>query len=487
MIGWLGLACSLGGWTSSMSAAQHGTGSHTTAASSPTLARTTHNPMGGYAPVAQEVAPSVVSVFSKRLEKGIDTALLEQLFKDPMLSRFLDSEDLRTERKVTSLGSGVIVSPDGYILTNNHVIDGAAQIQVALVGQEHHRFIARVVGRDDLTDLAVLKIQTNGLPAVNFGNSDVLKAGNIVLAVGNPFDLGQTVTMGIVSAVKRVGLDHDGYESFIQTDAAINPGNSGGPLVDTQGRLMGINTAILSGSGGNQGIGFAIPSNLAHRIMEQLIKHGKVVRGYLGIGVQNLTPRLAKALNVPPSTTGALVSEVAANQAGARAGLETGDIIEAMGDHRVANSVALRQLIAETAPHSRVRLQILRQGSKQTLSATLEQRPVPKPLVANAHTASLPHQRQALSGLALTDLDPEIRAHLHLPKNLKGALIVRIDPRSAAYDAGLRVGDVIQEIDHQPVADASQAAKVIRGFSKKEALVLTWSMGRSHFVAVDAS
>ena len=440
-----------------------------------------------YAAVSKQVAPSVVSVFSRKMVKGPNPELVQHLLKDPLLSQLVDSSQMESVRRVTSLGSGVIVSPDGYIITNDHVVDGAEQVEVSLLGDDHRKLVAKVVGRDDLSDVALLKIETNGLPAISFGNSDELKVGDVVLAVGNPFDVGQTVTMGIVSALKHGGLGSDGYEDFIQTDAPINPGNSGGPLVDTKGRVVGINTAILTGSGGNQGIGFAIPSNLARQTMEQLIRAGKVVRGYLGINVQDLTPKLAKAFGVAADSQGAVITEVTPADAGAKAGLKIGDIIVDLGGHTVKDSSSVRKLIANTAPNQEVKLLVLREGKQETLGAKLQERPSPKTAAPGAQVVRRKAQKQALSGFAVADLDESTRQHLHVPGHVKGVLIVKIDPSSAAYDAGLRVGDVIEEINQKPVANAEEAVKLIRDFRQRQALVLAWSLDGTHFVAVDAS
>src|SRR5688572_18419945 len=278
-------------------------------------------------PMIKKVSPAVVNVFTTTAARQ-NTSQNRSPFDDPFFRRFFgddlpgggETRRFRTPRQ-NGLGSGVIVSEDGYILTNNHVVDNADEIRIAL--SDEREFTAKVVGRDDKSDVAVLKIDAKNLPYVSLANSDQIEIGDLVLAIGNPFGIGQTVTMGIVSATGRgnMGLD---YEDFIQTDAAINPGNSGGALVDAQGRLIGINTAILSGSGGNHGIGFAVPVNLARNVMESLMKNGRVVRGYLGIAIQDINPALAAEFNVK-NGKGALVGEVTPASPAAKAGLQSGD------------------------------------------------------------------------------------------------------------------------------------------------------------------
>lgn len=481
-IGLLAAACALAGWSTDQRAG--GTEEAPAAIKANERATDRQGSVFSYASVASLASPSVVSVFSKKFEKGHSLTSLSDMLRDPFVIKLFGSaEDLNAVREVTSLGSGVVVSKDGYILTNNHVVDGAQDVEVSFHRNGKARLKAKVVGRDDLTDLAVLKVETNHLAAIPFANSDSLKVGDVVLAVGNPFAVGQTVTMGIVSAVKRGGLGTEGDEDFIQTDAAINPGSSGGALVDDEGRLVGINTAILSGNGGNQGIGFAIPSNVARRVMEQLIAHGRIVRGYLGVGVQDMTPELAKVLNLPGHTAGALVSEVKPKDAAARAGLKVGDIIVALAGKPIKDGTSLRRLVAALSPGKQVGLRILRDGATESLKPIVQDRPPPH----SAQDLTAPPinpQTQALSGLAVADLDGPIREHLHIPGHIQGALIVKIDAGSAAYEAGLRVGDVIQEIDHQTFSNAEQATRVIKGFRKKQALILAWNSDGTKFVPV---
>src|SRR5579864_2161442 len=313
----------------------------------PSFAKTTNNPPAqltieeralnrdlrapiSFAPVIKRVAPSVVTIYSTMTIR--ERATPNPFSEDPFLRRFFGDQFGKSQprdRKEQGLGSGVIVSPDGYVLTANHVVEGADTVKVALADGERE-FDAKVIGTDPPSDVAVLRLNAKKpLPAITLADSDKLQVGDMVLAIGNPFAVGQTVTMGIISALQRGGFGISGYEDFIQTDAAINPGNSGGALVDVEGRLVGINTAIMSRSGGFQGVGFAVPVNMARFVMDRLIESGKVARGYLGINIQPLTPELAKEFNLPDESSGVLVGGVTSNSAAAKAGLEDGDVIVA--------------------------------------------------------------------------------------------------------------------------------------------------------------
>src|SRR5213595_2396440 len=295
-----------------------------------------------FAPTVEKVAPSVVTVFTTQT---VSRGLSAFPFSDDTLRQFFGGQSPQRQGKQTlqGLGSGVIVSPDGYIVTANHVVSGAEEIMVGL-GTELRKYKAKKVGTDPGTDVALLKIEEKNLPTIAFANSEKARAGDIVLAIGNPFGLRQTVTMGIISAVGRGGIGIVDYENFIQTDAAINMGNSGGALVDTEGRLLGINTAIFSRSGGNQGIGFAIPANLAREVMRSLREKGRVVRGYIGASVQTLTPELADAFKLKKAT-GALVGEVSPKSPAEKAGIKTGDVITSVDGKKIGDSRELRLMI----------------------------------------------------------------------------------------------------------------------------------------------
>src|SRR5438874_1602074 len=307
-----------------------------------------------FAPVVEKVAPSVVTVSTTQT---VSRGLTAFPFSDDTLRQFFGGQLPQGQGKQTlqGLGSGVIVSPDGYILTANHVVSGAEEIMIGL-GNELRKFKAKKIGTDPGTDVALLKIDENNLPAVNFADSDKARAGDVVLAIGNPFGLRQTVTMGIISAVGRGGMGIVDYENFIQTDAAINMGNSGGALVDVEGRLLGINTAIFSRSGGNQGIGFAIPANLTREVMQSLREEGRVVRGYIGASVQTLTPDLADAMKLKGQPTGALVGELEPNAPAAKAGIKTGDLIAAVNGKKINDARECAWISARWLAEQRRRL-----------------------------------------------------------------------------------------------------------------------------------
>ena len=441
-----------------------------------------------FAPVVQRVAPSVVNVFSTKMVRNPFGRDLRPLFDDPLFRRFFgdplgEESPRQTPRlqKQQSLGSGVIVGSDGHILTNNHVVEGADEIKVALLGDQRE-FTAKVVGRDPKTDIAVLKIDAGDLPPLTLAASDKVAVGDVVLAVGNPFGIGQTVTMGIVSATRRGGMGIEEYEDFIQTDASINPGNSGGALVDTDGRLVGICTAILSRSGGNQGVGFAVPVDLARNVMEQILKKGRVVRGYLGVSIQDVTPELRKEFAVPEGR-GALIGGVTDGGSAAEAGLQSGDVIVEFDGKPAADSRALKLMVGQTAPGAKVEVKVLREGKEKSFTVTLKEAP-DKP-AGSEPAGEEPGTGEALLGVSLEDIDDNARREFALPSTLKGALIAEIDADSAAFDAGLRAGNVIQEINRQPVANAREAAAVIHKASGKRLVLLVWSDGGSHFVVVD--
>jgi serine protease Do len=434
-----------------------------------------------YAPIVEQVAPSVVKVFvsstmpERQLLSGQDPEFFRHFFGEipqgsgPMLQH--------------GLGSGVIVSSDGYILTNNHVVKNAKEIEVTLT--DGRTFKAKVVGTDPETDLALIKVQANNLPALTLADSNKVEVGDVALAIGNPFGVGQTVTSGIVSAKDRV-TSGDGDQDFIQTDAAINPGNSGGALVDTEGRLIGINSEILSRSGGNQGIGFAIPSDLCRWVMESLIKYGHVNRGFLGVETQNLTPGLAQEFKVN-NAQGALIASVRPDGAAAAAGLQSGDVILEFNGQPVQDASQLKLQVAEAGPGTTVPVVVLRNGERKTLSVTLRQEPNHEVASANSQNNANGDSRDALHGVSVTDLNPNIRSELNIPDNVRGALVTQVDPLSASYEAGLRTGDVILEINQHSVQDAQDAVSDTAKAVGSETLVKVWSQNGPHFVAVPNS
>ena len=381
------------------------------------------------------------------------------------------------------IGSGIIVSPDGYIVTNNHVVDGATQVRVKL--NDRREFTAKVVGRDKLTDLAVIKINANDLPTVAWGDSTKLQPGQTVLAFGSPFGYFQfSVTRGIVSALNRPNPYADDPRKpggFIQTDAAINPGNSGGPLVDARGELVGINTFIISSSGSFQGAGFAIPSQIVKSTTDQIIKHGKVEHGYLGININDVTPDNEQFFNLKEAT-GAIVAGVSPDSPASRGGLKQGDVVTELNDARVDNSGALQLAVSQMTPGQPVKLGIIRDGKPMNLNLTVGQYHAKSEVAGNDGAAM--HQKGKI-GIAVSDLDDPTRQQLNLPASVKGVVVQQVRPGSPAEDAGLQPGDVIQEIDRKSVSDAGQFTTAVHTApAGKDILLLVWSRGGSSYRTV---
>jgi len=443
-----------------------------------------------FAPMVKKVAPGVVKVFTttrmhntafNETPDGMDD-MLRRFFGNPFEGRG-PRRNLNMPRQ-TGIGSGVIVTKDGYILTNNHVVDGADEVKVAL--SDGRDFTAKVIGRDPKSDVAVIKIDAKDLPTVPMADSEKVEVGDVVVAIGNPFGIGQTVTTGIVSATGRAGTTGLDYEDFIQTDAAINPGNSGGALVDTEGRLIGINTAILSRSGGNQGIGFAIPANLARDVMEGLVKDGHVTRGYLGVMIQDVTPALAKEFKLKENG-GALIGEVTPDSPAEKAGLKAGDIITDFDGKKVTDSRHLKLEVARIQPGHNAEVKALRDGSSKTFEVAVRELPGTERL-AKRDSKDQDADTGTLNGVTVGDLDRGARQQYDLPSNLsKGVVVTDVAPDSAAAEAGLRPGDVIQEINRKPVHNAEEAVKMTEKTDSKTTLLRVWRNGGSQFVVVDES
>jgi len=434
-----------------------------------------------FAPIVKKVAPSVVNIYSSRTIH--EQPMINPFFNDPFFRHFFGYGEMRPQsRRAESLGSGVIISEDGYVLTANHVIEGAEEIKVSFA-EGSKQSTAKLVGADPPTDLAVLKIEGKSLPAISISDSDKLEVGDVVLAIGNPFEVGQTVTMGIVSAVGRSALGINQYENFIQTDASINPGNSGGALVDAEGRLVGINTAILSRTGGNLGIGFAIPVNMARNVMNLILEHGKVTRGFLGVDIQPVTPELAKEFGLPDESSGVMITDVTHNSAAEKAGLRSGDVIVELNGKKITEPSALQLVIAQAAPGSKVTLRVLRgEGTskpvEKTLTATLAE--VPKETVAGRGRGGQPGERppsavDGLDGVEVRDLNSQIRRQLDVPRGLQGVLVVNVDQDSNAAEAGLQQGDVILEINRQPVHNTEEAIALTENLKTPQLLLRVWS------------
>jgi serine protease Do len=436
----------------------------------------------------KKVAPGVVKV--EVTIKRRNVSMPNQFwFNDPFWRRFFGDPfgNGAPNRRFSvprehGLGSGVVVTKDGYILTNNHVVDNAETVKVTL--QDGREFTAKVVGRDPKSDVAVIKIDAKDLPVVPMADSDKVQVGDVVLAIGNPFGVGQTVTTGIVSATGRGNLGIEDYEDFIQTDAAINPGNSGGALVDADGRLIGINTAIYSHSGGNQGIGFAIPSDLARNVMDNLIKEGHVTRGYLGVIIQDVTPGLAREFKLKDNT-GALIGDVVPKGPAAKAGVKEGDVVLEYNGKKISDSRHLRLAVGATPIGTTVPVKILRDDSTKNLEVTIQEQPGTEHLAKNESPATA--DNGTLNGVTVGDLDRQTRQDLKIPENVKGVVISEVDPNSPAAEAGLKQGDIIQEINRHPVTTADEAVRLTEHPKDKVTLLRIWSNGGSHFVVVDES
>lgn len=400
-----------------------------------------------YADAIDPVQKAVVSVYSTKIVR-------ERLrVADPFLRQFFG--DRERERREDGLGSGVIVSTNGYILTNNHVVAESDELRVAL--NDGREFIAKVIGTDEKTDVAVIKIDAENLPVATLADSDKLRVGDVVFAVGNPLGVGQTVTMGIVSATGRNNLGilssetGVGYENFIQTDAAINQGNSGGALIDAKGRLVGINTAIISPSRGNIGIGFSIPINQAAAVMNSLVATGKVQRGYLGVAGQNLDPKLAESMGVPPNTKGVAVSDVVKDTPAAKAGIKRSDIIIKVNGREVDSQFALRLIVSQILPGTEISIVVLRDGKERTFNVKL---------------ASLDESAGAtgeiLPGVTVKPIDDEVRTQFNLDKEIESGVVITAISGDSDYADILVPGLVIVEINRLAVTDAASAAAALK-------------------------
>ena len=427
-----------------------------------------------FAPVVKKAAPSVVNIFSTHIVHLRPNPFFRQFFGD----QFGPNDNREITRRQQSLGSGVIISPDGYILTANHVVEDADEIKVAVGDSDTKKFTARIVGTDPPTDVAVLKIDAKDLPAVTLGDSDQLEVGDVVLAIGNPFGVGQTVTKGIVSALGRNFHGSDQYQDFIQTDAAINPGNSGGALVDAEGRLVGINTAIITSSRGSEGVGFAVPINMARHVMERLISGGRVVRGYLGILPQDITPDFAQEFKLPDQN-GALVGDVEAGTPAQAAGIKSGDVITEINGKKVTDANSLRLTVSDLAPGTRVSVKLIRDGHEKTVTVALAELPGQTGENENGQSGSgsVTSKTDALDGVTVADLDQDARQQLRLPDSIQGVVVTDVDPDSNSADAGLQRNDVIVEINHHPVTNADRAVELCKQARGNQILLKIWRRG----------
>lgn len=428
--------------------------------------------------VASAVKPAVVNISSTQTIKT--PGVPSPFFNDPFFRRFFGDEfgflEKPREHKQVSLGSGVVVDNDGYILTNNHVIKDAEEIKVKL--SDKREFKGKVIGTDQKTDLAVIRIDANHLPVIKLGDSDKLKVGETVIAIGNPYGLNQTVTSGIVSATGRANVGIADYEDFIQTDAAINPGNSGGALVNVKGELVGINTAIFSTSGGYQGIGFAIPSNMAKVVMENLIKKGKVIRGWLGVSVQPVTPELAKQFNLKEEK-GALVGDVVEDSPAEKAGIQRGDVIVEYDGKEFDEPSNLRNMVANTPPNKEVTIKLMHDGKPETVKVAIAELP--------AEMQKLPGKfDNILKGVHVQNITPELKKSLDIPKRITGVIITDIEDGSPA-EGVLMQHDIIMEINKERIdniKDYETVGSKIK--SDQSILMLIYRNGSTVYIPLSA-
>ena len=432
-----------------------------------------------FSDIVKAVSPAVVNISSTKMVKRQQTPY------EDFFDYFSPAPDAKNRKfKEQSLGSGVIVSTDGYIVTNNHVVEQSSDIRVTLY--DRRSFKAKVVGTDAKTDIAIIQIDAKDLPVIPWGDAEKLQVGEFVLAIGNPFLLSNTVTMGIVSAVGRADVGIADYEDFIQTDAAINPGNSGGPLVNIRGELVGINTAIFSKTGGYQGIGFAVPSNMVKAVMEQLINSGKVTRGWIGITIQELTQELAQQFGLKYSEgelAGVLVSDVTRDGPAQKAGIMRGDIILEYNGKRLQDVGQLRNVVAQSKVGSQAQVKILRRDKEMTLTATVVELPADGAEAKTGPVQGRESYENALAGMRVMDLSSTVAKQLGVESEAKGVVIVSIESGAPSEEANLRRGDVINEINRQRITNLNDFNKIVARIKPGDNVLLFVNRGGRKFYA----
>ena len=400
----------------------------------------------------KEAKKSVVNISTKKRIKTPNFAE-SPFFNDPFFRQFFGpmfKNAIPKERIQRSLGSGVIISSDGYIVTNNHVINDADEVTVTLPGSDKE-YKAKIVGKDPLTDLAVIKIDAKNLKPIKLGDSSKLKTGDIVFAIGNPFAVGETVTQGIVSGLNRSNVGINTYENFIQTDAAINPGNSGGALVDSRGALVGINSAIITRSGGNNGIGFAIPVNMMKDVVKKLVEKGKIERGYLGVIIEDLKGPLKE---VYKHDYGAVIVDVAKDSAAQKAGLKRGDLIIEVEGKKIEDANDLKTVIGSHAPGEKIKIKYERNKKVYTTVVKLKKRP----------ESEAKGTESELLGLNLKNLDEQTRRLYNIPKDIQGVLVSKVEPESKAEKAGFKRGDIIEAVEDTDIKDIDDFKKALKKY-----------------------
>jgi serine protease Do len=429
--------------------------------------------------VIERVVPAVVNISSKRI---VETRAQHPFLSDPLFRQFFEDYfrrfDIPPEQIQENLGSGVIISRDGYILTNNHLVGQADEVLVTL--PDKRQFDAEIVGTDRRTDVAVLKIETEDLPTIAIGDSDLLRLGEIVVAIGYPFRIGQTVTKGIVSALNRGNLQLVDYENFIQTDAAINPGNSGGALINANGELIGINTAILSRTGGSQGIGFAIPINMANGVKEKILRDGRVIRGWLGVLPQDLDPQMAELFDIDV-TEGVVITEIVEGSPAEGGGMERDDIVVEYDGKQVRDSAAFRNMVAATDPGESIEVEIIRDGKRQELTIEIGEQEEPEGAATEEQTEAV---SPLFTGVSLEVVEDYHRRRLELPRDMEGLLVTEVDPTSRAAEGGLAGGDVIIEINRRRVASIDDFNDIMDRSRKDKVLLLVYRGGQHFYIVV---
>ncbi len=421
--------------------------------------------------IVEKAVPAVIYVWTKT-EQDMSTSD-NPFYRDPRYRQFFGIPDKQVQER---LGSGVIVTADGYILTNNHLVEGATNVKVFMAPPDNRKFAAKVVGTDKLTDIAVLKIDAKDLPTLKLGHSSELRLGQTVLAIGYPFSVGQTVTMGIVSGLAKTAAEREVDVELIQTDAAINPGNSGGALINTRGELVGINNMIVSKAGDFAGIGFAIPIDVAKRIMDDIVAHGSVARGYVGIRMDDLTPDKAEFFGSKKGE-GVIVTGVEKDSPAGKAGVKVNDIVTAVNGKEVKDMGELRRSVAMLHPGDKVEFAIQREGKSMNITVTVAKRPGEPAVAAQQEEGKGTPELALLTGVGLTDLNDEYRRELELPDDVKGVLVTEVESGTPADEEGLNRGDVIVAFNLKPVANLAAFKGLVKGMKADKFMLTVYRRG----------
>jgi serine protease Do len=497
------LAASVGGGLiAALAVASHSSSPVTVVARADNSTQKVSELSNSFADIIEKASPAVVSISMTRVIKASDQQQNNPFFTDPFFRQFFGGGGAMRPRdqRERGLGSGIIVSPSGYILTNNHVVEHASKVQVTL--SDGREFTAKTIGTDPQTDVAVIKINADNLPVMPFANSDSSRVGDLCFAIGNPFGQDHTVTMGIVSAKNRHLEAETHIQDFIQTDASINPGNSGGALINAKGQLIGMNTMILTGGGGNVfsseggnvGIGFAVPSNLAKQVMDQIEKNGKVSRGYLGALLESVTPDLAPHFGLKAGEAGAVIASVTPDGPGAKAGLQKDDVVTGIDGKAVRSSDDLTMEVISHAPGSRITLDVIRNGQPTKVDVTLGTRPTGIDWDQNGNN---PHDNgnnndqdngnpgsASARGISVETLTPELAQQVNIPASTKGVVVDSIDESSPAADAGIARGTVIVAVERKPVTTAADFKRLMSQYSGKSVMLTIRQDAGNFFVVV---